>query len=340
MPDGVSEPKVHAEGIPLHLGTTQHFYEPPSHVTQAQAASSPLPTWSSSFTYNGTTYPYTMIGTDPANGSATTTIPVTIIPLKVVFSNGAVFNGSKKVTRTVDSPIFQSAQFKSGDTQFADAMQRAEFWKTVSTISPNYHVLLGTPTVAPVTTIKVPTADGTSGSAGGAIYFSWFDSQLQGLLSSDNIAPNMLPIFLTDNILTYNNIDQTGCCQEGYHEVRNANLQTFIWASNLSAGLYPGTQDNEDLSHEIAEWMNDPFVNNTVPGWQLPSEPYYGCSTLLEVGDPLDGNVEYTVKIGTTAYYVQDIAFFSWFARESPSQGIKGQYTYRNSFSSYSPPCS
>src|ERR1700687_3865284 len=39
-----------------------------------------LPTWTGSFTYKGTKYPFTMIGTDPSKGSATTTLSMVIIP--------------------------------------------------------------------------------------------------------------------------------------------------------------------------------------------------------------------------------------------------------------------
>src|SRR5262249_40710556 len=40
-----------------------------------------IPHWSDSFTYNGLVYTYTMVGTDPRRGSATTVIPTVLIPL-------------------------------------------------------------------------------------------------------------------------------------------------------------------------------------------------------------------------------------------------------------------
>jgi hypothetical protein len=43
-------------------------------------AGAALPTWTSSFTYKGIKYAFTMIGTNPAKGSSTTTLNMVIIP--------------------------------------------------------------------------------------------------------------------------------------------------------------------------------------------------------------------------------------------------------------------
>lgn len=284
-----------------------------------------------------------MVGTDPTAGSATTTVPVTIVPLKIVFSDGTTFDGSRQVTNTLNSPLFQPASFSSGTTQFGDAMQRAEFWKIVSKTSPDYHVLLAAPTIAPVITIHVPAADGSvritaDGVVVGTVYFGWFNSQLQGLLGSDGIAPNMLPFFLTYNVFTFFNQGGTGCCLAGYHQVIYSSLQTFIWSSYLSPGIYPGMQDINFLSHEVAEWMNDPFDNNIVPNYKLPFISQGTCQRLLEVGDPLVG-IAYPVEVGGTIYHPQDITFLSWFARQAPSEGIHGRYTYKGTFKNYAPVC-
>src|SRR5690242_3320461 len=39
-----------------------------------------VPYWSDSFSYLGITYKYSMVGTDPKRGSATTVVPTVIIP--------------------------------------------------------------------------------------------------------------------------------------------------------------------------------------------------------------------------------------------------------------------
>ncbi len=93
-------------------------------------------------------------------------------------------------------------------------------------------------------------------------------------------------------------------------------------------------EDVNALSHEIAEWYNDPFVDNLTPPWISPIAPQYGCNNFLEVGDPLVGVV--FVKHG---YHLQDEAFFSWFAKQPVSWGIKHRYTYLGTFSMPSPTC-
>jgi hypothetical protein len=106
-------------------------------------------------------------------------IPTVLIPLRFVFADGNVFDastdiidGQTAIQGFVNSPIFQNYNFnnnqgtyffggmaglvKVGNTQYGDAFQRANFWDSVSTRAPNYHVLLGQPTVLPTQTINVP----------------------------------------------------------------------------------------------------------------------------------------------------------------------------------------
>src|ERR1700745_845552 len=53
-----------------------------------EAASTPLKTWNGSFTYNGTTYTYNMVGAPPfPSGSAT--VRTFVFPSNIFFFNGA-----------------------------------------------------------------------------------------------------------------------------------------------------------------------------------------------------------------------------------------------------------
>ncbi len=189
------------------IGSPQFTTEPMG--TSVQHTATTIPYWSSSFTYNGTTYPYTMVGTNPAAGSATSTVSTEIIPLSFTFSNGVTLDGTSKVQDTIASPIFQAAKFKSGTTQYGDAIQRAEFWNDVSTSSPTYHVLFGQPTVLATQAIAVPANQGTeftgshSGKPIGLISISWLSSHLQNLLVSLHISAQTMPIFLTYNTFLY-----------------------------------------------------------------------------------------------------------------------------------------
>src|SRR5690348_8567389 len=85
----------------------------------------PLPTWTGSFTFQGKTYTHTMVGTDPAAGSHTTTVPVAILPVRIRFASGEVFDPTPIVGPVTRSPLFRDAGYGSGTTQYADAMQRA-----------------------------------------------------------------------------------------------------------------------------------------------------------------------------------------------------------------------
>jgi hypothetical protein len=173
-----------------------------------------IPHWSDSFTYQGLVYSYTMVGTDPKRGSATTVIPTVLIPLRFVFADGNVFDastdlvdGQTSVQGIINSPIFQNYDFVSGgthvgNTQYGDAFQRANFWDSVSTRSPNYHVLLGQPTVLPTQTINVPDGlgsygtDPVTGLTVPLVDLDFLSSQTAPILTAANVSPTTLPIMV------------------------------------------------------------------------------------------------------------------------------------------------
>jgi hypothetical protein len=294
-----------------------------------------------SFKYNGTTYNYSMVGTDPVLGSKTSTVPVELVPLIVQFSSGHPLNGSLQTANTVASPLFKNAAFANGTTQYGDAMQRAEFWKLLQQHNgSNYHALLGQPTVSAAKTLTVPAANGFETTAGngvvvGEVDINWWDAQIQHLIDLYDFSTAVLPIFLTYNVVLYQG-SSSSCCIIGYHSTYNRSIGvvTYAWSSYMDAGIFPSAdhiQDIDPLSHEVAEWYNDPFTNNTVPVWNVPSEPQYGCSNILEVGDPLVGHA-----FVVNGYHPQDVAAFSWFARQSPSWSYNGRYDYLGLFTTFS----
>ncbi|HZS78865.1 MAG TPA: hypothetical protein VFA41_19805 [Ktedonobacteraceae bacterium] len=334
------------------IGDTPRFFNfganpSVSNATHRSTLVNSIPYWSSLFTYGGLPYPFQMVGTDPTAGSATTYVRTELIPIKVVFSDGTSFNGHSRVAATLSSPIFQNAQYTSGHTQYGDAIQRAEFWKYVSSKSQGYHVLLRQPIVYPTVTLNVPAANGSvgtnphTGQPEGLIDINWFDPQIQSLITSLHLSPRTLPIFLTSNTFLYQTVT-TNCCIIGYHNALFENsstgqsvIQTYIWATYNDPGMFSvPIEDINALSHETSEWYNDPFVDNVTPNWISPIAPQYGCNNFLEVGDPLVG-VVFTVN----GYHPQDEAFYSWFAKQVPSIGIHNQYTYLGTFTSPSPVC-
>lgn len=320
-----------------------------------------IPHWSDSFTYHGLVYKYTMVGTDPKRGSATTVIPTVLIPIRFVFADGNVFdpttdivNGLTPIQGIINSPIFQNYDFnnnqgnyyfggmanpvKVGNTQYGDAFQRANFWDTVSTRAPNYHVLLGQPTVLPIQTINVPNGlfsyyfDPNAGQLLPEVDEAFLEGQTGSILTAANVSASMLPIMVWGKV--------GGTDALGFHGVISGNgipLQTYIATSYL-----PGTfrQDVFILSHEILEWMDDPFANNFTSGWDIPglfpadvrcdSFSLTGGRDLLEVADPIefffDGDIE--IPGAAYSYHVTEAMFIDFFTRSSRSRSYNGQYSF------------
>ena len=236
--------------------------------------------------------------------------------------------------------------------QLQDATMRAQFNKTGAS---NYHLILN-PHVMPAVTIVVPSNQGTLLQSGRGVVFadiniSWWSAQINNLEQSADATH--LPIYLTNSVLLHIGKDIFNCCVLGYHGTRaagsgggsansngNAVVQTFAWASYMAPGIYArangGTdwalQDIHGLSHEIAEWGDDPFVNNTVEPWLTPTAPQYGCTGVLETGDPV---VAIGFAMGTNTYaqganpngsqsadgyyHPEDEALLPWFMRSAPN---------------------
>ena len=350
-----------ATDVWLDLGTAlngQATKPSASDVSTVEAALSPsnpatVPFWHSSFAYQGVTYPYQMVGTDPSGPAATTVVPTVIIPIDLTFHDvrgdaSSTLNGSSIAGIAASSPLFNATTFAAtGDTtQYGDSIQRAEFAGVLG--SPRYHVLLGTPTVAPAAHIDVPASKGYvddpvgDGVSRGFITDSvWWRAQRRNLIDTYGITPNELVIMLTK--------DMAVGLALGVHSARatGSHIQTSIWASWLSPrwavpfGFQPSfDQDIQGLGHEVAEWLNDPFDGNSTPPWSFTLPPLVpqACSNALEVGDPLE-LAQFPVTLGATTYHFQDEAFLSWFARQTPSIGYFGRYSFTGTFTSYSTPC-
>jgi hypothetical protein len=236
--------------------------------------------------------------------------------------------------------------------QLEDATMRAQFNKTGGS---SYHLKLHPNVLAPVT-INVPQNQGVLLQSGRGTIFadvniSWWAAQIQNLESKAD--PTHLPLYLTDSVLLHIGQDVTNCCVIGFHGTRatglgggnggsngNAKVQTFAWASYVAPGIYArpngGTdwalQDIHAVSHEIAEWADDPFVNNFVEPWLTPTAPQYGCTNILETGDPVVA-IGFAKGTNTFAqgpnpdgtqsadgfYHPEDEVFLPWFMRTAPN---------------------
>jgi hypothetical protein len=297
----------------------------------------PLTTWNGTFTYKSKVYKYNMVGTIPSGGKSTT-IPVFIIPVKLSYTTSkgtTVFtpqtklsNGVTAVQNTIASPIFKSLDFTSegtdlGTTQYIDAFQRGNFWGQVSKAT-GYHLLLGTPKILPVLSLTVPTADGQVGTEFGVKVgladIDWFDAQLQAYITANpTIVPNSLPIFITyDTYLT-----EGGCCIGGYHNSYGSTAAPQAYAHFTyinSVGAF--AQDVSALSHETAEWADDPLVVNT-------SGNQVSCG-ILEVGDPEEGFTNYggfPYTLNGFTYNLQDLTYLEYFGAPTTTS-VGGALTF------------
>jgi hypothetical protein len=297
--------------------------------------------------------PFNIVGTDPSLGANTTTVPTVIVPLKFIFPNpgNPTLDGTNVTAATLNSPMFLTADYTTGGTdlgvtQYGDAIQRGEFWNLPG-FSVNYHVLLGTPTVAPTVTITVPAGKGNafglrSGGLVGVLADSFFEGTVLASLLPSYTA-NMLPIFVTDNVFLSNDGGISTCCILGFHNSQGppiSTAQTWIYTAYTEPGTFNGNAilDVQALSHETAEWLNDPFVGafpfgiNLIPPTVLPGQGG-ACIINFETGDPLEAPpIVFTQVTNGTTYHLQDEVFLPWYLHSKPSFSVNGWFTFLNSF--------
>jgi hypothetical protein len=309
----------------------------------------------------GKQLPFNIVGTNPANGAATTTIPTVIVPIKVVYqtAGGVALDGTTTVAAVQNSPIFLSADYTVGGTdlgttQFGDALQRGEFQR-IAGFSANYHVLLGTATIAPTVTITVTSpSQGNlyrlrSGGLVGVVASNFLDAQINALVRA--YTASMLPIFLTDNVFEGSDGTIQTCCILGYHNSQRppaTTAKTWIYAAYTQPGTFVNNVilDVQTLSHEVAEWLNDPFVGafalnflNFIPPAVLPGQGG-ACIINFETGDPLEAPpVAFTKVTNGTVYHLQDEVFLTWYLHTKPSFSVNGWYTLENTFTTFSSLC-
>jgi hypothetical protein len=313
-------------------------------IVKARKPAAQISQWKGSFKDNhGTTRNFVMIGPDPSQSNATTTIPVEIVPVifKYTAFNNMVFNpkkdtysnGDTVLKNFLNSPLLKSnVDFKSGGqdlgkTQYIDAFQRGTFWSSVQN-NKNYHVVLGSPTVLKPLKITVASGQGVveTNPFGtqkiGTYGFGPMDSQINTYIQKHSeITPDTFVFFISHNIF----LTSGGCCIGGYHYSTSSSPTSQSYGyTTLVTEAHSFSQDVSAASHEIGEWMDDPFPgNNNV-----------GCNdnSWLEVGDPEEGfsnygGVGYTVN-GFT-YNLQDLVYMPYFGA-SKNTSVNSQFSFAN----------
>ena len=318
-------------------------------MKQAIIASS-LPLWS--FTtvaaQDGNTYSGVMVGRSPYfRGKIPTNIPTMVIPVVLQFldpSGAVVFvfdptapdpcaGGNTTTSLILNSPILNPSPYTMngvnvGNAQYVDAFQRANFWQQVQ--GANYHVNL-TSLPQPAVVVDVPfglwgVGSGTCSTLGGIDINAWDSFVQTTLLGVVGATPNQLPLFFTHNVaFTIGG----GCCALGYHNALG--LQTYSVSEVETSGFFPPSfGDTVVMSHEVAEWMDDPLTNNPTPPWGNIGQ-VSGCQNNLEVGDPLTPTNFPSVFMNGFTYHLQELVFYSWFYG-GPSTGTGGKYSNNGTF--------
>jgi hypothetical protein len=301
-----------------------------------------LPHFSSSFSSGGKTFPYTMLGQPPASGRGSRLRSV-IVPLRmnfVFFEQDATFEPKMAVANIVRSPLFNDAKYPTDSGQFGDAFQRATFWNRMDP-QRRWHTRMAPPRIARTVEIQVEPDIGELIQVGpaptdvvGVMRLGAMDSQIRTIIQLADIAPDEVPIFVTQNVYA----DALGFhdafalpCSDG-----SETLQTLIYTSWLDPALVGDIfGDVSTLSHEVGEWLDDPFVNNVVPFWAYPpNNEECANNPFLEVGDPQGNGPDFrafpnfVVKLNDYDYHVQNLVMVPWFAHESPSTAVNGSYSF------------
>lgn len=270
------------------------------------------------------------VGVDPNSGAVITQSGTTVFDPR---AHDSCLTAPNDIALSLvqTSPVFDDALFNFGGeevgrTQFADAFERADYWRVIGPFREDYHVLLNPVVTTQPITIQVPAASGTAVPSAiaqsscatlGVVDLNWLDSYLTSVVlpSLKQITPATFPIFLVHDVAqSIGPPNLFSCCAPGYHSSTGSPLQTYATIDFDTTGLFPeGLQDSGELAQEIVGWINDPFFTNTAPGWTRGADPT-DCENTFEVGTPLDGlNAPPIVMRNGFTYHLPELAFFSWF---------------------------
>jgi hypothetical protein len=271
---------------------------------------------------DGRTFNFSMMGHDPALGH-TTNIPTKLIAVDVVLLNqdGSVFATvpvGPFERLVLNSPNFKRAEYAVGHVQFADAVQRAEFFNQMK---DNWHTNLAPVKIVQHVTVTVPfivnltirgvvtpvrtwfTRTSTDGNTVVFMLQQFFNQQFSsigvnainaGLWTTDSLNLLLFPNTFLFTPSATPLVTRGSCCVLGFHTIFRDSTVTPQprWVAGYASWTSPGTFTNADildvlpLSHEISEAFNDPFVNNPTPRWKFSVGT--ACQGNLESGDPVE----------------------------------------------------
>jgi hypothetical protein len=299
----------------------------------AEVPGKQLVQWNGSFTdLTHVKRTFTMVGTNPNTTNVTTTTTVWVIPVKFVYnashgnktfdpSKHKLSNGRTVVQNILKSPLFNAGiDFKQGptdlgNTQYEDAFQRGTWWGKSVKKNTKYHVLLKA-VLKPEQTIDCTDAScqvdtfhfgSDPNVTAGLADINYYDNLVQGFMTKLGATPDIVPLFVWYDIYLTEGIGLNNCCIGGYHSANNPQPGGQTYNNSAYVDVKTFSQDVSAMSHELGEWMDDPFVDNAV-----------GCqdNSILEVGDPLEGGPNYGAypyKLNGFTYNLQSLVFIGYF---------------------------
>lgn len=305
-----------------------------------------VPHFSGSFAAEGQTFPFTLVGKRPQDGG-TTKIPTQLIAVSLLFDEFVdeagepiVLDPGPNLARIEGSPNFRAAPYLTGLTQFADAVQRAQFFRIMG---QDWHTLLQPPQVLRPVVIEVPRGlakvyrNSSTGVVFALVDTGFFISHLNTLVQLEDLRADALTLILTANVFLAPKADVKQCCVLGFHTAfaagrlgRLQQIQTLVWASWIDQGLLGASlADVTPMSHEISEWMNNPFGTNLVPAWQALGNAS-GCQNNLETADPVAAlpNAGFPVTIDGFTFHPQTQVLLPWFTRQGAQYSIDGALSF------------
>jgi hypothetical protein len=233
------------------------------------------------------------------------------------------------------SPVY-AGTVNLGNTQYADAMQRGNFWNNSRT-KPDYHILLK-PEVYPTQTVVVPAALGAeytdypSGIPFGIVYEdpnNSYRSPIDTFISSFVAQVQDPSALLISSLIT---------CW---------NAMAVVWAITMSCRSPPAwnrpTYTPTTMTKPFSQipisarpspistpfptkFLNGstiPFGDNIVPAWSAIPYPSPFCSEkgYLEVADPVEFLPQHALsyEVGGVTWHPYDIVFLPWFEQASSS---------------------
>ena len=319
----------------------------------------PLPYWTTTVTspIDKMTYSYDMVGSTPYSNKKLRKSVVTVQPIIVKLTVTDPTNGNVLETldptvpspcdsnvsvedRWLQSPLFQPAAFNSnavnmGITTLPDAFQRANFWQNAKGTNFGIRFNMQTPVVV---SLSEPgrLKQGTCGNNLAVVDINKFSGDIQNI-SRQYANPNEVALILTYNVLESDGLAETYDYTIGFHAAvsTDTGVQTYATGSCFDEGFFVNYSDVAAWSHELIEWLDDPFGRNVTPAWGHTGQ-VDGCYNQLEVGDPLTGTYfDMPTPSGVTdfVYHQQDLAFHDWFFG-TPSTATGGRYSFRGTFNS------